>query len=418
MVSQFQILKWRPLVLLLACPLAIHAGAKGSSDPPELTRTEEAVSGLLADTPHINSLLVDREVPLLGGRWGGDLFVDVPLNGEPEGANITLRRAKLNYARAFRNNWNMQLSADYTDGGGLAISDTNVSYRGWDRTVLSLGVYDPAFSLESVSSSAGLTFMERSLPVVAISEKKSGGIGVLRRSPNSILDATLVLFNVDRDDHREEGQGFVVHYVHSPVEVGSADSIHLGGSFSYRWNASTEGTLFRSRPEIATINDYFVDTGEIEGAEKIGRMSLEASQVSGRFSWQSELLGTRVVRSTGDDVLFWGAYAYASWFLTNHTRNYDFGTGKFGKLKVAAPVLDGGVGAFEIAARASVVDLTDRDITGGKEFNISLGLNWYLTQRIRLMTNLIKVVDVDRPGSEFDGLDPLILSLRFQLVLD
>jgi hypothetical protein len=64
--------------------------------------------------------------------------------------------------------------------------------------------------------------------------------------------------------------------------------------------------------------------------------------------------------------------------------------------------------------------LIDREIPilGGKEKNISIGLNWYLNKQIRLMTNLVKVLEVDRPGSIYDGEDPLIFSLRAQWVLD
>ena len=34
------------------------------------------------------------------------------------------------------------------------------------------------------------------------------------------------------------------------------------------------------------------------------------------------------------------------------------------------------------------------------------------------MTNLTRVLDVDRPGSEFDGVNPLIFSFRVQWVLN
>ena len=64
------------------------------------------------------------------------------------------------------------------------------------------------------------------------------------------------------------------------------------------------------------------------------------------------------------------------------------------------------------------MDLSDGDVVGGRETNLSLGLNWYPNHRYRLMANLVKVLDVDRPGSEFDGHDPLSLSLRFQWVLN
>jgi hypothetical protein len=65
-------------------------------------------------------------------------------------------------------------------------------------------------------------------------------------------------------------------------------------------------------------------------------------------------------------------------------------------------------------AGASYVDLTDKEITGGRQSNLSLGLNWYLNEKLRLMVNVIKVLDIDRPGSEYDGLDPLIFALRAQ----
>ncbi|HET6565554.1 MAG TPA: hypothetical protein VFG52_09100, partial [Xanthomonadales bacterium] len=37
------------------------------------------------------SLLVDREMPLVGIKWGADLQGDIPLNSEPGGAQATLR---------------------------------------------------------------------------------------------------------------------------------------------------------------------------------------------------------------------------------------------------------------------------------------------------------------------------------------
>ena len=68
-------------------------------------------------------------------------------------------------------------------------------------------------------------------------------------------------------------------------------------------------------------------------------------------------------------------------------------------------------------ARPELVGIT-KDINGGKESNISLGLNWYLNDQLRVMTNLIKVLNVDRPGNEFDGEDPWIFGLRLQWVLE
>lgn len=404
-------------VLIIAFSLLM--GFSASADPQESeTHAEMAVDSLLSDTPNLNELLVDHEIPLIGGGWGWEMFIDAPLNSEPEGAELTLRRAKAWYARRFGEHWRLKLTADYTRGGDLELSDNYVTYSGWDRTLLTLGISDPAFSLESVSQSAALTFMERSLVVDALAESKSGGVSVLHRKTNSILNASLILFDVSQDDLKDDGQGVVLHYVHSPISIGFARSVHVGASLSYRWNTSAENTRFRTRPEVATVNDYFVDTGEIAGAERNGRLGFEASQVAGRFSWQTEIIAAQIHRKGLDTVDFWGTYAYASWFLTNDSRSYNFGDGSFQKVDVNRPVLEGGWGAFELGFRASYVDLSDRDIIGGREKNLSMGLNWYLNRHFRLMVNLVKVLDVDRPGSEFDGQDPLSFSLRFQWVLN
>lgn len=403
------------LFFLLACHAAMGDEPRVEEDRPP---AEDAISEVLSDTPYLNSLLIDREIPVIGGAWGWEMFVDAPLNSEPDGAEITLRRAKAKYAHNFGNDWRLKLAADYSQGGGLQMSNSYFAYSGWNQALVTLGVIDPPFSLESISQSSAVTFMERGLAVVALAENRSGNVTFLRRNPKSILNASLILFNVTQDNHREEGQGFVLHYVHSPVTIAPGQSAHLGASFSYRWNASEEGTQFRTRPEIATVNDYYVDTGPIANASRIGRVSLEASHVAGRFSWQSELLGARVHRDGTNALDFWGAYAFVSWFLTQDSRNYNFGSGSFEQVHIGSPVLEGGKGAFELAFRASYVDLTDQDVIGGKEKNLSIGLNWYLNRRFRIMTNLIKVLDVDRPGSEFDGQDPLIFSLRAQWVLN
>jgi phosphate-selective porin OprO/OprP len=87
-------------------------------------------------------------------------------------------------------------------------------------------------------------------------------------------------------------------------------------------------------------------------------------------------------------------------------------------LTPSKPLFKGGRGAFELAFRASYVDLSDKDVIGGKESNLSLGFNWYLNYNLRLMTNVIKVLDVKRPGSEYDGMNPLIFALRAQWLID
>ena len=125
----------------------------------------------------------------------------------------------------------------------------------------------------------------------------------------------------------------------------------------------------------------------------------------------------QVQRDPGDTVFFYGGYLFGSWLLTGETRNYNPGTGEFDNIVPGSPLGHGGWGAWELAARVSFVDLTDEDVIGGEQSNITLGLNWYLNERLRMQLNLIKVLDVKRTGSEYDAQDPLIVALRLQWYL-
>ena len=178
---------WLGQGFFLSLVLASQAGTVLGSDSDQ--------SEVFQPGANISSLLVDKEIPLIGGKWHGDIFVDVPLNGEPDGAEITLRRAKLMYSRGFGGDWQLKLSANYNTGGGLEASNSYFVYSGWQRARLTLGINDPPFSLESVSSSSGLTFMERGLAVNALAEGRSGGVTFLHRTPRSIFHGMLVLFN-------------------------------------------------------------------------------------------------------------------------------------------------------------------------------------------------------------------------------
>ena len=115
-------------------------------------------------------------------------------------------------------------------------------------------------------------------------------------------------------------------------------------------------------------------------------------------------------------LAFNGWYVFASWFLTGESRVYFKNTGTFGRVfpNSLFTFSNGGLGAWELIFRASSADLSDKDVVGGAENNITLGLNWYPREYIAVMANYIKVLDVDRPGSIYDNNDMNIFQLRLQ----
>jgi len=371
----------------------------------------EQLNSVVADS--VRSMFQEKEMPLLNIRWGTKVFVDVPAGNEPAGAGLTLRKAELKLSRAFGKNFQAKVSGNYINGEFKA-GDSYLVYSGWKAAILTAGVQDPPFSLEASSSSSAITFMEDALPVNALSENKNAGVDFLRRTSNYVINASWVFYNPRVQGVSETGQALVGRYVYSPIRFHGRKNFHLGGSFSYRFLNNNAEVQLQSGPEVATADEYYVNTGNIDDGNAVVRAGLEASQVNGRFSWQWEVLASRVMRNNADTLQFWGAYFHLSQFLTNDSRNYDQGSGTFINVVPNSPLGRDGWGAFEVAFRASYVDLTDKDIVGGRESNLSLGFNWYLNEKLRVMANAIKVLDVDRPGSEYDGLDPLIFALRAQ----
>ena len=391
----------------------------GTNDhqPESASDTAQPGSGVqdvLADS--VRSMFQEKESPLLHIRWGTRVYFDLPIGDEPAGASATLRKAELKLSRAFGKNVQVKLSGNYINDEFKA-GDSYYVYSGWRRALLTVGVQDPPFSLGASNASSAISFMETALPVEALAENKNAGVDFLKRTPNHLLNASWVFYNPRQQGVSETGHALVARYVYSPIKFHSHENAHLGGSFSYRLLDSTAQVQLRSRPEVATSDVYYVDTGTINEGDSVLRMGLESSQIKGRFSWQAEVLSSRVTRDNAPRADFWGAYFHLSQFLTNDSRNYDQGSGTFINVIPNSPVGNAGWGAFELAFRASYTDLTDKDIIGGRESNLSVGLNWYLNEKFRVMANVVKVLDVDRPGSEYDGLSPLIFALRTQWLI-
>ena len=88
-------------------------------------------------------------------------------------------------------------------------------------------------------------------------------------------------------------------------------------------------------------------------------------------------------------------YAEISWFPREGRRHYDAQQARFGAID------DVGHATVQFSARVSHLDLSDHDVDGGRETNVTFAANWYLTERARLGANLVKVIQLD--GGPFHG---------------
>ena len=143
----------------------------------------------------------------------------------------------------------------------------------------------------------------------------------------------------------------------------------------------------------------------------------ELGAVLGPITFQGEYFNTEVNRNGGNaDADFDGYFAQVGWFLTGESRPYKASTGKFGRVKPNSPfsLTGGGTGAWEIVGAYGNTDLNDAGagITGGEADTATLGVNWHLSDRVRLMANVVDI-DTDSNASVTND-DPTLYNFRAQ----
>ena len=145
---------------------------------------------------------------------------------------------------------------------------------------------------------------------------------------------------------------------------------------------------YRRRPFFHFTDGRSVDTGKIPDATNDVWLGGEIALVLGPFSLQGEAAHTWLQRDGAENASgLWGGYLSASYFLTDEQRNYEGESGAFGRVKVNHSVFEGGPGAWEIGARLDYIALNDggANIQGGEQYSLAAGINWYLSEHIRLM---------------------------------
>lgn len=262
---------------------------------------------------------------------------------------------------------------------------------------LTVGQFKQYFSLEELTSSRYLTFLERSF-VTQFAPAHQIGVGYWKTL--GIFGGGISAYNVDDNDADEnEGFGGSVRLVAGP-KFGDLVQTHFGiaavkeGGFDARNRVRVRpaGHLSdASRTAIVDLNNGL--------RSESTRLGIETAAIAGPLSLQMELVdGTYEDDIEESDIKAW--YVDVSFFLTGESRPYVVGAGKFGRVKPKRSW-----GAIELAARS---DYVENDTTELEVESQTLGVNWYMNPQMRLMLNYI-ASDVAEGADE-----PNAVTARFQ----
>lgn len=394
---------------LLATLAFGQAGPAGEAEnEEETTFTAHWQDGLRLETGDKSFQL--RIGGSLHNDWAfmeGDGGIDAGVGELEDGTEF--RRARLAVSGLMYERLEFKLQLDFATGEAV-FRDAYVGINQLPGVGnLRVGQFKEPFSLDELASAHYTTFMERSL-INPFVPARNTGLMLHSRELGERVSWALGVFK-DSDDFGtgigDENYAVTGRLTGLPWYENDGERLwHLGVGYSRR---NTESTLsFRERPETH-LAPRFVDTG-VFPAEALNLIDGETALVYGPASVQGEFLLANTDNVVGDDSSFKGFYVQASFFLTGENRAYRPSEAAFGRIRPRRSFLSkaGGVGAWEVAARFSKIDLNDGPITGGELRDWTAGLNWYLNPNSRVMWNYVRA-DLDKVGIAN------IFQMRFQV---
>lgn len=383
-----------PILRLLTGSVAIFAlspelqakdGVRASADGVSVTAADGALKVTVGGRLHLDALAYDAGVFALEDADIRRARLEVSGNI----GGIVRFRADREFARSrgWRNLW--------------------VSVRPFDNLEIKGGNFNVPFGMEDLQSSNSIPFMERSL-VAALTPSYGLGAGALLSQRDWTLSAGYFDDAIADENGRTEkrGKGFTGRLTALPLRRRDRFA-HVGAAVERRYFSTGDVASFRGNSGSA-LAPGLLATGRIRNPQNLTNVAGEMALASGSLLLQGQYVSTTLTRTNRSALHFNGWYAQASWVITGQRYVYSRRAGI-----VSGVNLKRGRTAVELAARYSELDLNDGNFNSGQAGALTIGVNWYLSENIRLMANYVRsdAHDMeDRADREAD-----LLATRLQL---
>jgi len=363
-----------------------------------------------------------------------------PLADLSSGSNF--RRAQIGVAGTAWRDFSYNFTLDFAGNGVEKSGYIYNAYVQYDARpfAIRIGAYTPPGGIEDQTGSGDLIFLERPSAVDAarnLAGSPSRTAVTLFHGGDTHQFAVSYTGNKVGDSGAfDEQQAVVGRAAWLPLDAANAKWL-LDATFTHVFKpadvapgAPVSRVSFSAGPELAVDNNgpRTVDTA-LSGAfdaKSVTILGLESALACETLYFQGGWFRYGVQRRAAaiPDPDFNGWYAAATWSLTGEAHPYDAATATFRGLRPRRGLGSGGLGAWEVKARYSHLDL-DFDplaapaaggVAGGVQDVWTLGVNWYVTNGIRLSFEYdnIKVNHIGIPANDVsaDG-----FGLRTQLSL-
>lgn len=328
----------------------------------------------------------------------GRLQYDFGDVGSPDGVSNTglgfsneLRRGRVGVEGSIPGGFGYKVEVDFADNE-VELTDAFLSYKPVKDVGLVIGQHNNFQSMEELTSSRFISFMERAAFTDAFNFERRVGLSATYTAGPLVAQGGVFTDNItDLADIGDDNNALSVdgRLVYAP-KVGKTQ-LHLGASAHHRDNgdvAELAETRYRQRPFIHTTDVRFLAT-PARSVEEENHYGLEAALIRGPFHAAGEAHWLTADDDEGASPTYFGSYAEIGYFLTGETRGYK--GGKFDRTKVRKPVGAGGAGAFQVNLRYDYLDLNDEDIVGGKQSGYEASLIWIPQDYVRFLINYARI---------------------------
>lgn len=319
---------------------------------------------------------------------------------------MEIRRGRFGFQGAFAKDFSYKIFANYgqADGVGFSSKETDldegfINYKYASGLQFQVGKFKMPFSLEQLTSSNNIDFMERSIggqiEGELIPAKEVGAM--LHGSPVAGTSYGLALSrgrgNKDSSNDKPDFVGRVSANIGALAGMKN-DVIHVGLGYSTgEVKAIGASSITSAKTEARESDKFFTSTvGVLSGATRT-REGLELAYATGPFKLQFENSKVKYDNQTGTDPSYQANYLQAIWNVTGENHNYSNSSGTFGWIKPNSKFSSkGGTGALQIGVRYSKFDASNIAAAAGFTNSanaMTYGITWIANDNVRLMLNFV-----------------------------
>ncbi|MCE2871470.1 MAG: hypothetical protein LW714_08700 [Oxalobacteraceae bacterium] len=357
--------------------------------------------------------------------------------GATEKDNLTdaldVRRARIGVRGQIEKDFKYEIQGTYgMADNGMSDSSTIVDiafvdYAANPAAIFRAGKFKMPFSLEQLTSSNNIDFMERSFANQNEGEYVPGketGV-MLHGSPVAGASYGLAFSRGRANKNAQyDGADFIGRGTTNIAKLMGRDDIvtHLGIGYS-SGKVKSATSYASARDESRAFSGFFGGTEAVSAGATRTRSDVEYAIAYGPYKAQGEFFQIGYSDTTGTNA---GSnavkmnYNELLWNITGESHNYNNANGTFGWIKPNNKFTsNGGLGAWQLGVRLSDFDGSDFTPAAGKTAkatSMTAGLNWYVNDNVRFMLNYVETKYDDSVTIGTTKLDKIkALMLRSQI---